>query len=213
MSVVPCYRYLTEAEVRFLNAVVDRLIPSDELGPGAKEANVTYFIDQQLAGNWGVHGRCYRQGPWQEGSPQQGFQCRLTPQEIYREAIREIDQHCLSNHGKIFAHISIDLQDEVIRNLEAGTFEFQSISPYLFFELLIRNTQEGFFADPMYGGNKDKIGWKLIGFPGVPSSNYDDYIGEKNVPYRVDPVSILDVENRLVELDAQGYPKHVALKS
>ena len=213
MSVVPFYRYLTEAEVLFLDVAVDLLIPSDELGAGAKEANVTFFIDQLLAGSWGVHGRCYRQGPWQEGSLQQGFQCRLTPQEIYREAIREVDQHCISRHGKPFAYIDSDSKYEVIRDLEAGTFEFQSIPPRLFFELLIRNTQEGFFSDPMYGGNKDKIGWKLIGFPGLPSSNYDAHIGERNTPYVVEPVSILDVESGLVELDSQGYPKHVALKS
>ncbi|MDP2396961.1 MAG: gluconate 2-dehydrogenase subunit 3 family protein [Burkholderiales bacterium] len=213
MSVVPCYRYLTEAEVRFLNAAVERLIPSDESGAGAKEANVAYFIDQQLAGSWGVHGRCYRQGPWREGKPQQGYQSRLTPQEIYREAIREIDQHCTGRHGKVFAHLGADLQDEIIRELEAGTFEFQSIPSSLFFELLIRNTQEGFFSDPMYGGNKDKVGWRLIGFPGVPASNYDDHIDERNIPYRVEPVSILDIKNGSVELDSQGYPKHVLLKS
>ncbi len=213
MSAVPCYRYLTETEVRFLNAAVERLIPGDEFSAGANEANVTYFIDQQLASSWGVHGRCYRQGPWNEGSSQQGFQSRLTPQEIYREAIREVDQHCIGRYGKSFAYIGIDCQENVLRKLEAGTFEFQSISPHLFFELLLRNTQEGFFSDPMYGGNKDKIGWKLIGFPGLPSSNYDDYINDRNIPYKVEPVSIHDVESRFVELDSQGYPKHVMLKS
>ena len=70
---------------------------------------------------------------------------------------------------------------------------------------------EGFFADPMYGGNRDKIGWKLVGFPGVAASNYNDYIDKHNVAYRVEPVSILDVLENRVNLDAEGYPRHVML--
>ncbi|MEK7878203.1 MAG: gluconate 2-dehydrogenase subunit 3 family protein, partial [Pseudomonadota bacterium] len=74
------YGYLTQPEVRFLDAAVARLIPADELGPGAKEAGVACFIDRQLTSSWGTHGRNYRMGPWLEGTPQQGFQSRLTPQ-------------------------------------------------------------------------------------------------------------------------------------
>ena len=74
------YGYLTQPEVRFLDAAVARLIPADESGPSAKDADVTYFIDRQLTSAWGMHGRNYRMGPWREGTPQQGFQPRLTPQ-------------------------------------------------------------------------------------------------------------------------------------
>src|SRR5215510_7325023 len=88
------YLYLTHAEVRFVDAAVARLIPADELGPGAREAGVVCFIDRQLASAWGTHSRNYRMGPWREGTPQQGFQSPLTPQEIYRAAIGEIDSHC-----------------------------------------------------------------------------------------------------------------------
>ena len=87
------YGCLTQPEVRFLDAAVDRLIPPDELGPGAKDADVTYYIDRQLCSVWGTHGRNYRSGPWLEGTPQQGFQSRLTPQEIYRFGIADLAQH------------------------------------------------------------------------------------------------------------------------
>src|SRR6185312_7176671 len=96
------YMFFSAAEVSFLDAAVARLIPADELGPGAKEADVTYFIDQQLVSSWGAHGRNYRMGPWQEGTPQQGFQSRLTPKEIYRAAIREINIYCTKQYGKNF---------------------------------------------------------------------------------------------------------------
>ena len=203
------YGYLTQPEVRFLDAAVARLIPADELGPGAMEADVSYFIDQQLASVWGSHGRNYRAGPWPEGTPQQGFQSRLTPREIYRAAIRETNLHCLKQFGKAFEFLAPREQDDVLKALESGAIELPSLSSKLFFGLLLRNTMEGFFADPIYGGNRDKAGWKLIGFPGVPASNYNDLIDEHNVPYRVEPVSILDILEERVKVDAQGYPKHI----
>ena len=205
------YGFLTQPEVRFLNAAVERLIPTDELGPGGRDAGCTVYIDRQLFSVWGSHGRNYRQGPWRDGTPQQGFQSRLTPQEIYRAAIREIDLHCREHYEKIFAFLAPERQDEVLHALEDGKVELESVSSSLFFKLLLRNTHEGFFADPLYGGNRDKIGWKLIGFPGVASSTYDDHLDRHNVPYRVEPVSILDVQQQRVKLDSQGYPKHVAI--
>ena len=206
------YGYLTQPEIRFLDAAVARLIPADELGPGAKEAGVTYYIDQQLASVWGSHGRNYRGGPWPEGTPQQGFQSRLTPREIYRAAIREINVHCLKQYQKAFEFLASPQQDEVLKALEGGGVELVSLSARLFFGLVIRNTMEGYFADPIYGGNRDKAGWKLIGFPGVPASDYNDLIDGHNVPYRVEPVSILDIQQGRVKLDSQGLPKHVKLK-
>ena len=208
---VHAFGYLTQPEVRFLDAAVARLIPADELGPGAKEADVTYFIDRQLVSSWGTHGRNYRMGPWREGTPQQGFQSPLTPQEIYRYAIREADIYCTRQYGKAFHALAAEQQDEVLHALEDGKIELESVGSKLFFGLLLKNTEEGFFSDPMYGGNRDKVGWKLIGFPGVAASNYNELMNQHNVPYRVEPVSILDVLQQRVKVDAQGYPKHVML--
>ena len=202
------YGYLTLPEIRFLDAAVSRLIPADELGPGAKEADVTFYIDQQLVSVWGTHGRNYRQGPWLDGTPQQGFQSRLTPQEIYRAGIRDTHQHCSTQYGKNFEFLNGEQQDEVLKALEGGKIELSNVSAKLFFDLLWRNTEEGYFADPMYGGNKDKVGWKLIGFPGVGGSDYAAHI-DKDEPYRAEPVSILDIQLGQAKLDAQGYVKYV----
>ncbi len=207
------YGYLTQPEVRFLDAAVERLIPADEEFAGAKDAGVTCFIDRQLTSSWGTHGRNYRMGPWLEGTPQQGFQSRLTPQEIYRAAIRETDLYCVKQHGKAFCFLKPGQQDEILHELEDGKIELESVSSKLFFGLLLRNTEEGFFADPMYGGNRDKVGWRMLGFPGVAAGNYNDHLDKHNVPYRVEPVSILDVQQGKVQVDAQGYPKHVMLKN
>ena len=121
-------QYLTQPEIRFLDAAVERLIPSDDLGPGAKDAGVTCFIDQQLASVWGSHGRNYRAGPWTEGTPQQGFQSRLTPREIYRAAIREVNAHCLTQYRKAFEFLAPGEQDEVLKGLESGALRLASVS-------------------------------------------------------------------------------------
>src|SRR5438876_12036707 len=96
------YMFLSAAEVAFLDAAVARLIPADNLGPGAKEAGVTYFIDQQLFRGWGMMAKMYRQGPHGEGTPQQGYQSPLTPQEVYRAAIGEINGACAKQYGRLF---------------------------------------------------------------------------------------------------------------
>jgi len=206
------YFFLTRPEARFLDAAVEHLIPTDELGPGARDAGVTCFIDRQLASSWGTYSRNYRMGPWGDGTPQQGNQSRLTPQDIYRAGIRETNIHCVRQHGKAFDFLSTDQQGAVLRALEAGEIELESLTSRRFFNLMLKNTMEGFFADPMYGGNRDKIGWRLVGFPGVAASTYPQMIEKFNVPYRVEPVSILDIEQGLVKLDDQGNPRHIAIQ-
>src|SRR6266851_8510098 len=94
------YMFLQQPEVAFVEAAVARLIPADELGPGAKEAGVAYFIDQQLFGGYGTMARKYKQGPWPEGTPQQGYQSPLTPAEVYRAAIRDTSNYCRKQYGK-----------------------------------------------------------------------------------------------------------------
>src|SRR5206468_547049 len=82
---------IPQRQVAFVEAAVARLIPADELGPGAKEAGVACFIDRQLVGAWGTMAKMYRQGPWPEGTPQQGYQSPLTPQQVYRIGIGEVN--------------------------------------------------------------------------------------------------------------------------
>jgi gluconate 2-dehydrogenase gamma chain len=131
------YGWLTQPEQAFIEAAVARLIPADELGPGAKEAGVSYFIDQQLAGAYGTMARNYKQGPWPEGTPQQGYQSRLMPQEVYRAAIMEINTYCSGRYGKVFEALPAAQQDEVLGDLEAGKVALKSVGAGFFFGLLL----------------------------------------------------------------------------
>ena len=114
-------------------------------------------------------------------------------------------------HDKLFEHLPGATQDEILKALEKGQIELPSLSSRLFFDILWRNTEEGFFADPMYGGNRGKVGWKLIGFPGVASGAYNGHLENPEL-YQAEPVSILDIETKQAQVDGQGYAKHIMLK-
>lgn len=177
------FAYFTAPEIIFVDAAVSRLIPNDELGPGAKEAEVTFFIDQQMAGPFGRAETWYMQGPWKTGTEQQGYQLKLTPAQLYRVGIKATDDYCRRSFGnKTFAELGAQDQDKLLHGLEKGDIELAGAPAKEFFAMLWQNTGEGFFADPMYGGNRNFAGWKLVGFPG-PRYNYVSEIEQYGKPY------------------------------
>lgn len=182
--------YFTAAESAFLNAACSRLIPTDQLGPGAREAGAVFFIDQQMVGPFGRAERWYMQGPWRDGTKEQGYQLKLSPAQLYRLSIAAIDQYCKSNFsGRLFAQLDVDEQEKLLQGMEKDKLALTEIPAQAFFDLLLQNTIEGFFADPMYGGNRNFTGWKLIGFPG-PRYNYVEDIGRYGVRYPQPPVGL-----------------------
>jgi gluconate 2-dehydrogenase gamma chain len=183
------FTYFTPAEIAFVDAAVSRLIPNDELGPGAKEAGVTFFIDQQMAGPFGRGETWYMQGPWKDGTKEQGYQLKLTPAQLYRVGIRGTDDYCRRTFTKSFTELGSAEQDKVLKGLEKGDIELTGAPGKEFFAMLWQNTGEGFFADPIYGGNRDFAGWKLVGFPG-PRYNYVDEIEQYGKPYTLPTVGL-----------------------
>lgn len=181
--------YLNDGEKRFLDAAVERLIPGDPGHPGAREAGVTVFIDRQLSGPYGMAETWYMRGPWPTGDEEQGWQSKLTPAQMYRAAIRDIQSHCQQKYGKHYEALSAEQQDGVLHGLETGHIDLPDTSAKQFFELLWANTQQGFLADPMYGGNRDFAGWKLVGFPG-PRYNYVNEIEQYGKPYTLPTVGL-----------------------
>lgn len=181
--------YFTPAERAFVDAAVARIIPKDDLGPGAREAGVTDFIDHQLAGPYGRAEQWYMHGPWHEGTVQQGYQLKLAPAQLYRVAIAAIDAEVQKQHRQAFADLDATTQDKVLEAIDKDELKNANVPLRKFFEVLVENTKEGFLADPIYGGNRDFIGWKLIGFPG-PRYNYIDEIEQYGKRYDMPFVSI-----------------------
>lgn len=199
--------FFTPAEARFIDAATERLIPHDELGPGANDVGVTTFIDHQLAGPYGRGARWYMQGPWAKGEPTQGFQSRMAPAELYRAAIKAVDAHVSGGDGnqqasagtstssdppvrKSFADLPPDQQDDLLKQMEAGELKLSGVDTKTFFKMLLQNTKEGMFSDPIYGGNKDMAGWKMVGFPGA-RYDYSEWVGKHGARYTLPPVGIM----------------------
>jgi len=206
------YIYFTEPEAAFVEAAVERLIPTDAAGPGARSAGCAFFIDQQLAGAFGTAAKMYRNGPWAPGTPMQGYQLRQTPAELYRQGIAATEAYCNKTYQGRFATLTAAQQDEVLKGLDGGTIAFDTVPAKAFFEMLLQNTIEGFFGDPLYGGNRDKVGWKLVGFPGV-AAYYADKITDYNKAYTVPPVSIADVQQGRPVAEGHTLMHHMAMEN
>lgn len=194
----PLYRsFFTDPEQRFVDAAVLRLIPEGDDGTGAQTAAVGFFIDRQMAGPYGRAETWYMKGPFQNGEAEQGYQLAYTPAALYRTAIREIDAWCRDQHGKPFAELPPAQQDDVLAKMEKGDVKLKEVPSDAFFAMLWQNAQEGFLSDPMYGGNRNFTGWKLIGFPG-PRYNYVKEITEHGKPYRLPTVGLLGRDGKRV---------------
>jgi gluconate 2-dehydrogenase gamma chain len=169
------YTFLQPQEAVFIEAVVDHMIPADELTPRGTDIGIATYIDRALSGSWGKGDRLYMQGPWARGTANQGYQLPLTPAALYRAAIAGCDDHCRNIYKQTFAKCSAEQKEAFLRDLSGGKITLAGGLPgRTFFGVLYQNVMEGMFSDPIYGGNKDKIGWKMIGFPGVMANNAEN---------------------------------------
>ena len=186
-------RFLNESERRFLLAAVDCLIPADPSWPGAAEAGVVNYIDLQMGGPWGKGELLYRHGPFRKGTPSQGYQLEYTPGELFRRSMAAINSH-FSAQGKSFDRLPSAEKDAYLASLEKGGIDLDGVPSNTFFDFLLKHTVEGFFCDPIYGGNKNKVSWKMIGFPGA-YSDYYDLIDKHGVELHREPMGIADGAN------------------
>jgi gluconate 2-dehydrogenase gamma chain len=187
------YTFFTNVEGAFVEAAVNQMIPADDLTPNGTDCGVAVFIDRQLAGAWGTGDRMYMQGPWQKGTPTQGYQMPLTPAEFFRAGIAATNSHCRATYQKEFDLLESEQQVQVLQGLEQGKIVLDPLPSQEFFNLLLASTMEGFFADPIYGGNRDKVSWKMLGFPGVIAIYSEHIKTYRNKLYDVEPTSIADL--------------------
>ncbi|HEU4624514.1 MAG TPA: gluconate 2-dehydrogenase subunit 3 family protein [Steroidobacteraceae bacterium] len=185
------WNFFTAAEGAAIEAIADRLIPPDANTPGGKDAGCAAFIDRQLAGPYGQREGLYTVPPFEKGAKQQGPQSALNPAELYRKGLGALDDYVhAARDGHSFATLDAAQQDEILQGLEAGKIALGAgVDAQTFFEQLLQDVQQGFFADPIYGGNRDMCAWKMIGFPGA-RYDYRDWVGRHNEPYPLPPVSI-----------------------
>jgi gluconate 2-dehydrogenase gamma chain len=187
-------RFFTSIEAAVIVALVDTLIPKDDVGPGGIEVGVPTFIDREMAGAFGRGARMYMQGPFAAGTPQQGYQLPLTPAELYRVGIADLNAWIAKAHGgKTFDQLGTADRVAALKLVEDGKAEFAQVPPRAFFNMLLRTTMEGYCGDPLYGGNQNKAVWKMIGFPGAIGMFVGEIEHYRDKKYDVEPKSIQDL--------------------
>jgi gluconate 2-dehydrogenase gamma chain len=130
-------RELTEKQIQALNAICDRLVPMDASGPGALEAGAATYIELALESDY------------------------LSLLPLYQRGFRALDDRARECHGHEFARLDGRDQDSLLRELEHEPIESEG---RVFFETVRSHVIEGMFGDPLWGGNRDYSGWRLIGY-------------------------------------------------
>jgi hypothetical protein len=150
--------FFTPDEWAFVNAASARLIPNDSLGHGAAEAGVPEYIDRQMGTPWATGALWYMQGPFDADAPATlGYQSQLTPQQIYRLGIAAADgfvRMAPGRRGSPSRNFRRTPRTRCLQAIESGQAVFETVPAKLFFSMLLQNVREGFFADPVHGGNR-----------------------------------------------------------
>lgn len=193
-SQAAAYEWLRPAEQTFVEALADHLCPADATSPGGVALGLPVFFDRALAGAWGQGDRLYLQGPFQRGTANQGYQLGLTPAALFRAGTEGLSDYCTATYRRSFDALAVDVREELLKSLQAGKVVLSNGVPSdIYFAQLLQMFYEGMFADPLYGGNRGKTAWKMIGYPGVNTSNKVNIVRFKNKPYAPDPTSIADL--------------------
>ena len=161
--------YFTPDQFKVVEAAAEVIFPKSEVGPGAKELLVAYYIDHQMAGTYGLNTKEYMTGPFYPGEavPEQGYQTHLKRQEVFDLGIDALNAEATKRHKAKFHEIKEEEQIAILTDFEEDKVKMSgSVSSKFFFTMLRKVTIEGAYADPMYGGNKDMAGWKMKNFPG-----------------------------------------------
>jgi gluconate 2-dehydrogenase gamma chain len=153
-------------EFEIISNATERIFPKDDLGPGAIELGVPFFIDSQLAGQYGSNSKEYMQGPFAIGAPTQGYQSRLSRAEIFSQGIAKLETEAQSRFKNGFSSIEGAQMDEILTAFQKDEIAMVGVTSAFFFRLLRTATLEGAYSDPIYGGNQNMDGWKMKGFPG-----------------------------------------------
>ncbi|KJV35238.1 gluconate 2-dehydrogenase subunit 3 family protein [Pantoea sp. SM3] len=177
-----------------LQAIFERLIPADKLGPSATEAGCIEFLDNQLAGDYGSGAALYLQAPLHPeneekimGSPQ----FLSAPKERYLTGLKALENWAQKHHQSSFHALNAEQVDDFLTKMEDGKINLGAeVNSQAFFELMLQNAREGYLSDPIYGGNKNMAGWKMIGFPGA-RYDYRPYIERRNENLALIPVSLI----------------------
>lgn len=189
------YAYFSLEESAFVEAMVDTMCPADALTPSGTDCGLATFIDRQFAGAFGSGDRLYMAGPWRAGKPQQGYQHPLDPRSFFSAGVVAAQRACQASANKSFQDLAPADRDAFLTAIASGKITSEDFALAEWFnELLEPLFEQACFADPIYGGNRNKVFWKMIGFPGLPAFHAQDVEAYRGKPFpgAADPKSIQD---------------------
>jgi gluconate 2-dehydrogenase gamma chain len=175
-----------------LSEAAERIFPKDELGPGAKELGVPYFIDNQLASAYGINAREYTYGPYAAGAPAQGPQTALLNKDLFLQGIAALNRQSKATFKKNFPDLTDSQKDEILTMCQAGNIPTVGFTSSYFFSMLKTAVLAGVYVDPIYNGNLNMDGWKMKEYPGAQMT-YADIIQSEEFQ-KIEPVSLADMQ-------------------
>jgi gluconate 2-dehydrogenase gamma chain len=189
------YVSLSADEAAFVETMVNIMCPADEFTPAGVDCGLATYIDRQLAGDFGRGAKRYMRGPWQAGKPELGYQSPLTPEQFFKAGVEAAGELCVRKRGKPFDQIPAADAEAFLRELAEGKASDPRVPLASWFnDLVYPLFNQACFADPIYGGNFDKVFWKMIGYPGLPATNTVNMVQYRGKPFpgAKDPKSIAD---------------------
>jgi gluconate 2-dehydrogenase gamma chain len=189
------YQFLGPDEAAFVEALVNVMCPADAHTPAGVDCGLATYIDRQLAGSFGQGAGRYQQGPFRSGKPEHGFQLPLTPAQFFKAGLVAANAASLRDHGKPFAQLAPTVANEFLVALQAGKVASGDMPLASWFnELVYPLFVEACFADPIYGGNRNAVFWKMLGYPGLPATHAINIVKYRGKPFpgSAGPKSIAD---------------------
>jgi gluconate 2-dehydrogenase gamma chain len=178
------YQSLGPEEAAFVETLVNVMCPADHLTPSGVDCGLALFIDRQLAGGFGQGERLYLQGPWRQGKPQFGYQLPMTPEQFFKAGVAAANTASRQRYTKTFASLSAADADAFLQDIASGKVKDARVPLAQWFNGLVYPLfTQACFADPIYGGNHDKVFWQMIGYPGLPGVHSRDMVMYRGKPY------------------------------
>lgn len=178
------YLSLGPQEAACVEALVNVMCPADAVTPNGVDCGLHLYIDRQMAAGWGRGDQLYRQGPWRLGKPQHGYQSPLTPEQHFKAGLAVLRREVGQRTGKAIEQLDAGRLDALLQEVAAGRMDDERYALGAWFnDFFYPLFVQACFADPMYGGNRDKAFWRAVGFPGLPAFHGRNVVQYRGLPF------------------------------
>jgi gluconate 2-dehydrogenase gamma chain len=178
------YQFFSTDEAAFVEAVVATMCPADGMTPDGVACGLATFMDRQLAGGFGNGERLYMDGPWRAGKAEQGYQLPFDPAGFFRAGLTATQAACQLANGKKLEELDPAQRDAFLTALAEGKVTGDRVPLGQWFnELVYPLFEQACYADPVYGGNRGKVFWRMVGYPGLPAFHTVDVTSFRGKPF------------------------------